>query len=88
LLVDGHDPREWARVLGGLLDDGVRRRAMQAAAVGHAARFGWDATVTQTLAVYAAARRDHRKRGVEPATFGLPAARPAMAMAPAVLVRR
>lgn len=61
-LVDGHDPRQWARVLGELLDDDAERRAMQAAAVRHAAGFGWDATVDATLEVYAAARREYEAR--------------------------
>lgn len=62
LLVGGHDPRDWARAIGDLLDDGARRRSMQSAAVRHAAGFGWDATVEDTLAVYVAAIRDHRRR--------------------------
>jgi D-inositol-3-phosphate glycosyltransferase len=61
-LVEGHDPREWARVLGDLLDDDPTRSAMQAAAIRHAAAFGWDATVDATLDVYRAARRAHRVR--------------------------
>jgi D-inositol-3-phosphate glycosyltransferase len=62
VLVDGHDPRRWARVLGDLLDDDARRGWMQAAAVRHAAGYGWDATVDATLEVYAAAIREHRAR--------------------------
>jgi D-inositol-3-phosphate glycosyltransferase len=61
-LVDGHDPREWARVLGDLLDDDAGRGAMQVAAVRHAAAFGWDATVDATLDVYAAAMGEHGAR--------------------------
>jgi D-inositol-3-phosphate glycosyltransferase len=61
-LVEGHDPREWARVLGGLLDDDATRRSLQAAAVRHAGAFGWDATVDATLDVYGAARRAHGAR--------------------------
>ncbi|MFN8075459.1 MAG: D-inositol-3-phosphate glycosyltransferase [Kineosporiaceae bacterium] len=64
LLVPGHDPSVWADTLGGLLDDPWRRRRMSAAAVEHAARFSWDATVEATLAVYAQAvgHRPHRDR--------------------------
>ena len=41
LLVDGHDPRDWAGVLAGLLDDPLRRRRMgAAAAAGRAVRLG------------------------------------------------
>ena len=63
LLVDGHDPATWAAALAGLLDDPGRRAALGRAAVRHAARFGWDATVEQTLQVYAEARCGmHRQR--------------------------
>jgi len=55
-------PRRLGEGARELLDDGARRRAMQAAAVRHAAGFGWDATVTDTLEVYAAAMREHRRR--------------------------
>jgi D-inositol-3-phosphate glycosyltransferase len=61
LLVEGHDPREWARVLGRLLDDDARRGYMAAAAVRHAAGFGWEVTVRDTLQVYADAMHDHRR---------------------------
>lgn len=66
LLVPGHDPGAWAGALGGLLDDAVARRRMSAAAVQHAARFSWDATVEATLGVYADAvgHRPHRDRDV------------------------
>jgi D-inositol-3-phosphate glycosyltransferase len=62
LLVDGHDPRQWARVLGSLLDDPGRRAAMARHAVRHARSFSWDATVEALLAVYAGAVADHRRR--------------------------
>lgn len=81
LLVDGHDPADWALALDDLLADPVRRAAMQAAAVLHAARFSWDATVEQTLDVYRAARaRSARLRSLDLA----PAPRPAPAGAVAV----
>ncbi|HEY6797010.1 MAG TPA: D-inositol-3-phosphate glycosyltransferase [Kineosporiaceae bacterium] len=62
LLVDGHDPRDWAGALASLLDDGCRLRSMQVAAVAHAAAFSWDATVERTLGVYRAAIQEHRHR--------------------------
>lgn len=81
LLVDGHDPADWADALDGLLADPVRRSAMQVAAVAHAGRFSWDATVDQTLEVYRAARaRSARLRDLDLA----PAPRPAPAGAVAV----
>jgi D-inositol-3-phosphate glycosyltransferase len=52
LLVDGHDPAVWAATLCGLVSDADRLRLMSQAAVGHAARFGWDATADATLEVY------------------------------------
>jgi D-inositol-3-phosphate glycosyltransferase len=55
LLVPGHDDVLWGHALTGLLDaPGVRDR-MAAAAVRHARRFSWDATVEATLASYRAA---------------------------------
>jgi len=73
LLVDGHDPALWARRLGGLLDDPIRRSAMEAAAVAHAGRFSWDATVEATLEVYAAARaRSARTRSEAPRRMPMP----------------
>jgi hypothetical protein len=62
LLITGHDPRDWATGMASLLDDGARLRSMQAAAVNHAAAFGWESTVERTLAVYRAAIRDHQWR--------------------------
>jgi D-inositol-3-phosphate glycosyltransferase len=78
VLVDGHDPATWAGVLAGLLDDPGRRAAMGDAAVRHATRFSWDATVEQTLRVYAAARRGMACR---PARLRRPVAVPAGALA-------
>jgi D-inositol-3-phosphate glycosyltransferase len=88
LLVDGHQPRDWAAALAALLDDSPRRRAMQAAAVRHAAAVGWDATVDATLDVYAAAVREHRRSGgrldtpleATPLTAGVGRRTPAEAM--------
>ncbi|HET7304688.1 MAG TPA: D-inositol-3-phosphate glycosyltransferase [Segeticoccus sp.] len=53
VLVDGHDPVHWGRVLDGLLADDVRRRRLGERAVAHAAGFGWDATTDRLLEVYA-----------------------------------
>src|SRR4051812_38512930 len=61
LLVDGHDPAQWADVLAGLLGDKARRRALSSGAVAHAARFGWPATATGMLDVYEAVLRERQK---------------------------
>lgn len=55
LLVDGHDPAGYARVLRDLLGAPGRRRAMGRAAVAHAAAFGWDRTAGRLLDLYAEA---------------------------------
>jgi len=62
LLVDGHDPAVWARALCDAVSDPDRLHRMSQSAVGHAARFGWDATTDATLEVYrdALAARAHR----------------------------
>jgi D-inositol-3-phosphate glycosyltransferase len=64
LLVDGHDPRVWARELAGLLDDPLRRRRMGVAAASWASRFSWDATADALLDVYAGAIADRPLRAV------------------------
>lgn len=53
LLVDSHDPQDWADALEELLDDDERRIAMGEAAVEHAATFSWDVASTQLEAIYA-----------------------------------
>ena len=55
VLVEGHDPAAYARVLLGLLSAPHRLRAMARAAVRHGAAFGWDATVDRLLEIYTAA---------------------------------
>jgi D-inositol-3-phosphate glycosyltransferase len=51
-LVGGHDPADWAAAIGGLLDDPEHRKALSEKAIGHAEKFGWDATSEQLLEVY------------------------------------
>ncbi|MEZ5115974.1 MAG: D-inositol-3-phosphate glycosyltransferase [Candidatus Nanopelagicales bacterium] len=58
VLVDGHDPADYARVLDRLLHDGPERRRLSLGAREHAAAFGWSATAARTLDVYAHALRD------------------------------
>ncbi|GAB3987827.1 D-inositol-3-phosphate glycosyltransferase [Actinoallomurus acanthiterrae] len=55
VLIDGHDPADYARVLHGLIGTPGRLRAMSDAAVRHARGFGWDATADRLLEVYAEA---------------------------------
>jgi D-inositol-3-phosphate glycosyltransferase len=62
VLVDGHDPKDWARVLVGLLDEPLRRRRMGAAAAVAATRYGWDSTVDALLGVYGDALADRFPR--------------------------
>jgi D-inositol-3-phosphate glycosyltransferase len=52
VLVDGHDPQEYADVARALLATPARRATLAAGAVEHAAGFGWDATVERVLEVY------------------------------------
>jgi D-inositol-3-phosphate glycosyltransferase len=51
-LVDGHKPHDWARVIGHLLDDPVRREALSYCAVAHARQFSWNRTAARLLDVY------------------------------------
>jgi D-inositol-3-phosphate glycosyltransferase len=62
VLMDGHDPADWAATIGGLLAEPSRLAALSRGAASHALRFGWDATVDATLAVYAAAQRERLAR--------------------------
>ncbi|MCW2876493.1 MAG: UDP-N-acetylglucosamine [Sphaerisporangium sp.] len=55
VLVEGHDPARYARVLADLVAAPHRLRALGQAAVAHASRFGWDEAVDRLLGVYAEA---------------------------------
>ena len=59
-LVQGHDPADYARVLRRFAEDPRLSDRLGAAAARHARRFGWRATATGTLAVYAAALAERR----------------------------
>src|SRR5690606_14635475 len=52
LLVDGHDPHDYATAIAKLVDDPGYRARLAAGAVRHAAAFSWDATASQLLDVY------------------------------------
>jgi len=53
VLVDGHEPASYARVLAGLIEDADLRRTLSTGAVEHAGMFSWDRTVEGVLRVYA-----------------------------------
>jgi D-inositol-3-phosphate glycosyltransferase len=62
LLVDGHDPVDWARALGGLLGSPGQRALMSRAAADHAREFSWTRTAAGLLTVYGDAVAEHRER--------------------------
>jgi D-inositol-3-phosphate glycosyltransferase len=55
VLVDGHDPARYARVLRELFASPDLRARLARGAVEHASRFGWGVTVDRLLTVYAGA---------------------------------
>jgi len=55
VLVDGHDPADWARVLRQLISAPRRLRELSAGALRHASAFGWSATVDRLATVYTGA---------------------------------
>ncbi|MEV5496787.1 D-inositol-3-phosphate glycosyltransferase [Nonomuraea fuscirosea] len=55
LLVDGHDPSQWAGVLRRFVTEPRWRDQLSAGARAHAAAFGWQATAAHLREVYAAA---------------------------------
>jgi D-inositol-3-phosphate glycosyltransferase len=62
VLIDGHDPADWARVLGDLLRSPRHRAELARGAAAHAARFSWNATANGLLAVYRDAMSEQRAR--------------------------
>jgi D-inositol-3-phosphate glycosyltransferase len=68
VLVDGHAPADWARVLGDLLAAPARRAELARGAIAHARRFSWQRTATNLLAVYREAMTEHRCRTADLAT--------------------
>ncbi|AXT86047.1 D-inositol-3-phosphate glycosyltransferase [Aeromicrobium sp. A1-2] len=60
VLVDGHDPADYASALHPVLTDPELREAMSQKAVRHAEGFGWDVTADRTLQVYEEAIESHR----------------------------
>ena len=60
LLVDGHDPADWARAMDSLLAAPRQRATLSGGAVAHAAGFSWDRTAEGLLQVYRDAVVQHR----------------------------
>ncbi len=56
LLLDTHDPRDWADALGRLVDDPGLRAALARGALVQARQFSWDLTAERTLETYERAR--------------------------------
>jgi D-inositol-3-phosphate glycosyltransferase len=52
LLVDGHDPYDWAQVVAKVLDDPALLSSLSQGAVAHARAFSWKRTAAGLLAVY------------------------------------
>jgi D-inositol-3-phosphate glycosyltransferase len=63
VLVDGHDPAHWAKVIGDLLRAPQQLGRLADGARAHAARFSWDRTADGLLVAYreAVAELRHRK---------------------------
>jgi D-inositol-3-phosphate glycosyltransferase len=58
VLVDGHDPEVWARVLSDLLSSPGRLAALARGAREHAAAFNWPATAERLVGVYTGAMNE------------------------------
>lgn len=56
LLVDGHDPRDWAAALRRLIDDPALTARLGRGALAQAREFSWERTAERTVAAYRAAR--------------------------------
>ncbi|MBV9291315.1 MAG: D-inositol-3-phosphate glycosyltransferase, partial [Frankiales bacterium] len=61
VLVDGHDPADYAVALRRMLIEPQLLPRLSLGAVEHAARFSWAATAAQTLDVYAEALAQHKR---------------------------
>jgi D-inositol-3-phosphate glycosyltransferase len=62
VLIDGHDPRQYADVLGDLARDPERRERLARGALLHAGRFGWASTAVGMLDVYSQALLEREAR--------------------------
>ncbi len=64
VLVDGHDPGEWARVLSRLLRKPNLRALLGKGGIEHARQFSWNHTAASLLAVYRDAVAGYRSQGL------------------------
>ncbi|MEV4435498.1 D-inositol-3-phosphate glycosyltransferase [Streptomyces sp. NPDC049585] len=62
ILVEGHDPADYASALARFADDPGLTDRMGQAAARHAQSFGWDAAAAATAEVYTAAMGERRRR--------------------------
>ena len=62
VLVDGHDPRVWAQVIGDLVTRPDELERLAAGARHHAEHFGWDSSTSALLDVYGEALGEHVRR--------------------------
>jgi D-inositol-3-phosphate glycosyltransferase len=67
VLVDGHDPEQWAKVLDGLLRAPAMRHQLAAGARPHAEGFSWERTTDGLLVAYTEARDELAERAREAA---------------------
>ena len=51
ILVDGHDPDDWADAIARMLDDDAMRLAMAEQAVTHAAQFSWQSSAAALVEI-------------------------------------
>jgi D-inositol-3-phosphate glycosyltransferase len=65
LLVAGHNPGDYARVLAGLIAAPRRLRRLSRGALAHASQFGWADTVDRLLKVYTGAMEEHIATAVD-----------------------
>jgi D-inositol-3-phosphate glycosyltransferase len=61
LLVDGHDPEDWAATLLKVLEDRQLQERLEAGALEQARQFSWERTADRMLDVYASARTELRE---------------------------
>jgi D-inositol-3-phosphate glycosyltransferase len=64
VLVDGHNPQHWAKVLGDLLHTPRQLRRLSAGARGHAVQFSWAHTADGLIRAYGEAAAELRLRRV------------------------